>query len=56
MYHHQHIQYYHADILQIPCEPDIAVTRIVTLSHEDLTVTETPDEIDILISGYRPGR
>ena len=52
----RHIQYYHADILQIPCEPDIEVTRVVTLSFDDLTVTETPDEIDIKISGYRPGR
>ena len=48
-----YIQYYHADILQIPCESDIPVTRIVTLSHEDLLVTETPDYVDLFVSSAK---
>ena len=45
-----HIQYYHEDILQIPCEPDIPVTRIVTLSFDDILVTQTLEEIDLILN------
>lgn len=47
------IQYYHDDIIGLD---ERRVTRIATISFEDLMVTETLDKIDLLISGYRPGR
>ena len=47
------IQYYYDDFIGLD---ERRVTCIVTQAAEDLMVTETPAQIDILISGYRPGR
>ena len=49
----QQILYYHDDIIGLD---DRRVTRVSTIAFEDLMVTETTATIDVLISGYRPGR
>jgi hypothetical protein len=50
------IHYYYRDILQIPCEPDIEVTKVVIeTGNVTLMVTETLEEIDAAVAG-RPVR
>ena len=47
------IQYYYDHFIGLD---ERRATCIVTTASEDLMVTETPATIDLLISGYRPGR